>query len=653
MTVETQVRDPLIGRQVDGRYRIEALVARGGMATVYEATDLRLERTVALKIMHRTLAEDPGFVSRFVREARSAARLSHPNVVAVFDQGQDGDLVFLVMEYVPGRTVRDVLREHGRLTPSQALVVLEPVLEALGAAHRAGFVHRDVKPENVLIADDGRVKVADFGLARAIAASTSSAATQGVLIGTVAYLSPEQVERGVADARSDVYGAGILLFEMLTGTVPHAGETPLAIAYQHVNSDVPLPSQVVPDVPPQVDALVQTATRRDPDDRFRDAASFLAAAVAAGDTLPPPAPFRPRDTLVVVREGPDDDLADVFGPGAEAVAGAAAASSARRAAAAAAPQPSATPSSQAPTGPLPAPRRRRRWRRVLAVGLVLALLAGAGGAAWYLGSARFIPVPGVVGLSQKDATAKLASAELRLDVTGTAFSETVAAGTVISADPPGGSDVRKGSSVGVVLSKGPERYAVPSVAGQSLADATTLLTDNSLKVGAQRQVYDPKIAKGKVVTTDPKAGTRLKKNTPVVLVVSRGPKPVPVPDVAGTSVGKATDTLTKLGLKVTSTEKYSDSVDSGKVISTNPDPGTALLPGASVELVVSKGPPPVTVPNVVDAGRDAAIATLKAAGLKVSVEEPLGVTPLNRVLRQSPDGGSVVPKGTTVTIQIV
>ncbi|MEI2726725.1 MAG: protein kinase [Verrucomicrobiota bacterium] len=350
---------------VDGRYRIDALLARGGMATVFVATDLRLDRTVALKIMHRTLAEDPGFVSRFEREARAAARLSHPHVVQVHDQGEDGDLVFLVMEYVPGRTLRDVLREHGRLTPSQALVVLDPVLEALEAAHRAGFVHRDVKPENVLIADNGGVKVADFGLARAIAASTTSAATQGVLIGTVAYLSPEQVERGVADARSDVYGAGILLFEMLTGSVPHAGETPLAVAYQHVNADVPVPSTVVPSTPAAVDDLVRRATRRDPDDRFHDASTFLAAVHQAQDSLPAPAPFeRGHDTVVVTPPGTGGPTTDEL-PDVPLVASLAAAG------AAAPPKPGAPPR---PGGA--APRRRRRWPRVLGVLLVLLAVAG-------------------------------------------------------------------------------------------------------------------------------------------------------------------------------------------------------------------------------------------------------------------------------------
>ncbi len=281
----------LVGRVVDGRYRIERRLARGGMATVYEATDLRLDRAVAVKIMHPDLAEDVAFVSRFVREAKSAARLSDPHVVAVYDQGADGDIVYLIMEYVAGRTVRDVLREYGRLTAEQALTILDPVLQALDAAHHAGFVHRDVKPENVLLTDDGRVKVADFGLARAISAATSTAATQGLLIGTVAYLSPEQVERGIADARSDVYGAGILLYEMVTGSVPFAGETPLAVAYQHVNAAVPAPSSIRHGVPAALDAIVARATARDSDDRYPSAAAFLAAVREAKRGLPVPRPF--------------------------------------------------------------------------------------------------------------------------------------------------------------------------------------------------------------------------------------------------------------------------------------------------------------------------------------------------------------------------
>ena len=275
--VDTTMSDALVGRVLDGRYRVEARIARGGMATVYRALDTRLDRVVALKVMHQLFAENDQFVARFNREAKSAARLSHPNVVAVYDQGEDDGYVFLAMEYVQGRTLRDLLRERTRLTPAEALSVLEPVLAALSAAHAAGLVHRDVKPENVLLADDGRVKVADFGLARAAANLEATSATS--LIGTVAYLSPEQVIRGIADERSDVYSAGVMLFEMLTGRPPYDGETAVSVALKHAHEDVPPPSSLVSGIPTSVDLLVARATARDPDRRPHDAGAFLAEVV--------------------------------------------------------------------------------------------------------------------------------------------------------------------------------------------------------------------------------------------------------------------------------------------------------------------------------------------------------------------------------------
>jgi serine/threonine protein kinase len=251
--VDTAVTDPVVGAVLEGRYRLEERVARGGMSTVYAATDLRLHRTVAVKVMADHLVHDPTFVDRFIREARAAAMLSHTNVVSVSDQGSDRGLVYLVMELVRGRTLRDLLQARGRLTVAEAFAVLEPTLSGLTAAHRAGIVHRDIKPENVLIGLDGVVKVADFGLARAMEGPGQTTATGGVLIGTVAYLSPEQLERGKADARSDVYAAGVVLYEMLTGHPPYGGDTPLAVAYQHVHHDMPVPSDEVPGVPWQVD----------------------------------------------------------------------------------------------------------------------------------------------------------------------------------------------------------------------------------------------------------------------------------------------------------------------------------------------------------------------------------------------------------------
>ena len=637
LMMETQVVDALVGRTVDQRYRIVSRIARGGMATVYEAVDLRLDRIVALKVMHPTLADDAAFVSRFEREAKSAARLSHPHVVSVYDQGVDGDIVFLAMEFVPGRTARDVLREHGALTPAQALVILEPVLEALDAAHQAGFVHRDVKPENVLISDDGRIKVADFGLARAITASAASAATEGVLIGTVAYLSPEQVERGVADARSDVYGAGILLYELLTGSVPHAGDTPLAVAYQHVNSDVPRPSAVRPDVPPAVDDLVDRATRRDPDERYLSAAEFLVALRAARATLPAPTPLRSRDTMVM----PVAAGATVLSPLPTAVSG-------QRP-----PGPPGLSTPPPPKSPSKGRAGKRRWKGPLAVVLVLLLAIGGGAAAWWYGSAQYVTVPGIVNLTESAATAKLATQELTLSVSSRQFSETVKNGLIMKSDPAGAAQARKGSAVSVVVSKGPERYAVPLVTGQSVSDATAQLAQRTLRVAGQKQVYSETVPTGDVVATDPPQGTPLKRSTAVTLLVSKGSKPVPVPGVVGDSSDSAVSALHDAGLKVSTSEDYSTKYDAGLVISADPSTGTPVPKGSTVSIVISKGPPPVTVPNVVDMSREAAIAKLKAVGFSVKVEEPLGVTPLNRVLKQTPDGGQVLPQGSTITIQIV
>ncbi|MGH3414161.1 MAG: protein kinase domain-containing protein, partial [Marmoricola sp.] len=271
--------DPVIGRVLDGRYRVGPRIARGGMAVVHQATDLRLDRTVAVKIMHAGLADDDEFVTRFEREAHAAARLAHPNVVAVFDQGEDctdGQVtLFLVMEYVPGLTLRDLIRKEAPLPPARALDVLAPVLSALESAHRAGMIHRDVKPENVLLSDNGEVKVADFGLARAVSSESQATTAGGVLVGTVSYLSPELVVDSRADTRADVYAAGVVLYEMLTGHKPHRAESPIQVAYKHVHEDVPPPSATVPGIPPYVDALVARATARDPSVRPADAGVLL------------------------------------------------------------------------------------------------------------------------------------------------------------------------------------------------------------------------------------------------------------------------------------------------------------------------------------------------------------------------------------------
>ena len=282
--MDTTLARPPVGQLLDGRYRVESHIARGGMATVYLGTDTRLDRTVALKIMHAELANDEDFVRRFVGEARSVARLSHPNVVAVYDQGADGRTLYLAMEYVPGRTLRDLLNERGHLGPRAALDIMDGVLAGLAAAHDAGLAHRDVKPENVLLTEAHSVKVADFGLARLL--SGASHTKTGMIIGTAAYLAPEQVAGGTADARTDVYAAGIMLFELLTGAQPHTGDSPLAVAYQHVNAVVPAPSSLAPSLPAALDTLVALATSRDPGLRPADAGQFLHAVTEVRQGLP-------------------------------------------------------------------------------------------------------------------------------------------------------------------------------------------------------------------------------------------------------------------------------------------------------------------------------------------------------------------------------
>ena len=623
--------DPLIGTLVDGRYQVVARIARGGMATVYEAVDTRLDRTVALKMMSAALAEDPGFVTRFRREARAAAQLSHPHVVGVYDQGEAAGIPYLAMEYVPGRTLRDVLRDYGALTPEQALTVLDPVLEALSAAHDAGFVHRDIKPENILISDDGRVKVTDFGLARAVTNNTT--ATQGMIIGTVAYLSPEHVERGDADARSDVYGAGICLFEMVTGQVPFAADSPITVAYQHVNADVPSPSSLRPTIPPDVDALVATATRRDPDLRYPDCRAFLADVRRVRRTLPPPQPLSKdtQDTLIVPADmaagGGTPPPVVTVRPVTEGAAAAAAPRAARR-------------------------RRGRGW--LVALLVLLLAVGGAAFAGWYLaaGPGKQVTVPGVIGMDQTAAAAALQQVGLRLDVSGEEYSETVAVGLVLSSDPEPGASTAADSVVSVVLSKGPERYAVPDVKGKPLAQAEAALVEAKLAVGVITEDWDPAVPDGSVASTEPPVGEELKPGSLVNIVVSKGPKPVKLPNLAGVALAEAQAQLEAAGLVVTTTEEFSTEYAEGQVVSSTPPKGERVPVGSTVALVVSKGPPPVEVPYLIDMPKDDAVYLLQSLGLNVEINEP-PFTPLDRVISQDPAAGTMIPAGSTVTITII
>ncbi len=611
------------------------------MATVYLAVDQRLDRDVAIKVMHSDLAQDEDFLRRFIREARSAARLSHPGVVAVYDQGQDAGSWFLVMEYVPGRTLRDLLNERGRLTPREALTLLDPVLDALAAAHWNGIIHRDIKPENVLLADDGRVKVADFGLARAVSTTTTNVDSK-VLLGTVAYLAPEQVERSVADARSDVYAVGIVLFEMLTGRKPFVGETPIQVAYQHVHSDVPAPSTLLRGLAPALDLLVTQAAARDPDARPADAGELLVNARRTRAGLTPDE----LDGLVPISE----PTVAVPLPGAFAVPGGPAMS------AQPSPQPGVHPSS--PTGVLDLPppassgaRRKRHTGRTAAIVIVLlALVLGVAG--WYVGAGpgSKVPVPSVVGQTQAQAERTLQAQGLDSSVTKV-FSETVPVGSVAATDPRAGVSVGKHSRVRLDVSKGPERHPVPSLVGKSTSSAEAAIAGASLSLGQVTPAYSDTVAKGKVISTDPVAATQLAPGKPVDLVVSQGPAPVTLGDWTGKPADQATSTLQAAGLKVTTTQAYSDTVPQGQVVSQRPRPGQVHR-GDTVRLVVSKGPPLVLVPDVTGRSVDEARQTLRTAGFKVQVTHVFPWILGSKVVAQTPNGTSKAPKGSTVTIAV-
>ena len=534
--VTTRVSDPLVGRLLDGRYRVDERVARGGMATVYVGLDTRLDRPVAIKVMHVQYAEDADFVARFGREARSAARLNHPCVVSVYDQGEDAGFVFLVMEYVPGRTLRDLLNERGRLSAAESLELVEPVLAALSAAHTAGIVHRDVKPENVLLADDGRVKVADFGLARAFSGPAGSATrTQGVILGTMAYLSPEQVEHGQADARSDVYAVGVMLYELLTGTLPFVGDSPINVAFRHVNEDVPPPSRLVPSIHPAVDALVERATRRKPEERPQDAGRLLLGGARGPGHC---SRGRPRSGRRTPCRPADDRAHSASGePSHDGGAGGRAPPARDRV------RWAARTTSRGPPGDVAAGGSSRSCCCCSS-----GIGVGAGYAAWWETTGQWVRTPSVLNLDRDAAAAKLTQAHLKASFAADAFSETYAKGAVASMNPGAGSRLHKGATVTLVVSKGPQRFATPKLVGQTVPQARAALGKVNLSMGKQTPRYDDAVPAGQILSQSKPAGTPLAKGSSVDVVVSRGPRPIKVPDLRGGQVDEVTSELSALGL---------------------------------------------------------------------------------------------------------
>nr|WP_314736073.1 Stk1 family PASTA domain-containing Ser/Thr kinase [uncultured Actinomyces sp.] len=647
--------DPLIGRLIDQRYRVTRRLARGGMATVYVAQDERLERPVALKVMHPHLAESDAFVERFHREARAAARIVHPGVVSVFDQGVVSGQGFLVMELIDGTNLRALLNAQGAFTIPQALRYTTDILEALRAAHRMGVIHRDIKPENILVPTDGPAKVADFGLARAVSEGSTSAT--GNMLGTVAYIAPEIALTTEANARSDLYSVGIMLYEMLTGAVPWADESPLQIASHHVSDDVPSPSATLPWIPREIDDLVAALTARNPANRCADASDALDLVARAAASIPSDIANRRAEvahedsrsgseTTALNTEVMPTQLTQAMP--APAVTTATAVPTATAVTTVHASTPTETPSA----GELPAKMSTRAI--LLAVIAFLLIVAASFGGSWWwteYGPGSYLTMPTTTGRNLADVQADLGAIGLASSVEEE-FSDDVQSGIVTHSDPDGGSSVHKSTNVQLYVSKGIDMKDVPNVVGKGQDEASRTLTDAGLALGAVTDAYSEDVPPGQVISQSVAAGTSLAHDSTVDVVLSKGREPRTVPTLTGKGASAAKSSIEALGLVASPTEAYSDTVPEGQVISQQTREGSTVYRGDSVSYTVSKGPEMVTVPDVVGLQRQEARNKLEGAGLTVQEDLILGGF-FNTVRSSDPAGGSKVKKGSTVTISVV
>ena len=647
--------DPLIGRLIDQRYRVTRRLARGGMATVYVAQDERLERPVALKVMHPYLAESDAFVERFHREARAAARIVHPGVVSVFDQGVVSGQGFLVMELIDGTNLRALLNAQGAFTIPQALRYTTDILEALRAAHRMGVIHRDIKPENILVPTDGPAKVADFGLARAVSKGSTSAT--GNMLGTAAYIAPEIAQTAKADARSDLYSVGIMLYEMLTGAVPWADESPLQIVHHHVSDDVPSPSAGLPWIPREIDDLVAALTARDPANRCTDASDALDLVARAAASIPSDIVNRRAE---VAREDSRS------GSGTTALntevmpthltrampAPAVTTATALPAVTAVTTVHTSTSTETPSAGELPAKMSTRAI--LLAVIAFLLIVAASFGGSWWwteYGPGSYLTMPTTTGRDLTDVQADLGAIGLASSVEEE-FSDDVQSGIVTHSDPDGGSSVHKSTNVQLYVSKGIDMKDVPNVVGKGQDEASRTLTDAGLALGAVTDAYSEDVPPGQVISQSVAAGTSLAHDSTVDVVLSKGREPRTVPTLTGKGASAAKSSIEALGLVASPTEAYSDTVPEGQVISQQTREGSTVYRGDSVSYTVSKGPEMVTVPDVVGLQRQEARNKLEGAGLTVQEDLILGGF-FNTVRSSNPVGGSKVKKGSTVTISVM
>jgi serine/threonine-protein kinase len=628
----------LSGELIDWRYQLLRQVANGGMATIYEALDTRLDRKVAVKIMHAHLAQDEAFVSRFIREAKAAAALTHPNIVAVQDQGwnQNGvPAVFLVMEFIEGDTLREYLNERGRFEVKDAINYLTPILSALAAAHALGIVHRDIKPENILISKDGRIKIADFGLARGELIGSTMTAESSVILGSVSYLSPEQVQRGIADSRSDVYAAGIVAYEMFTGEKPFIGDSPIQIAYMHVNEAIPRLRSKRKEIPQGLDDLIASATAKNPDDRPRTAGDFLARLQTIQIELDPKKnqldlgldlpvePIREKARKKIKDEPIKEETVEV----------------------------------KETTRELKRKEEKKkrasaRVRRNRKVALILAIALGIGGWWTLVGPGSRVVVPSTVGGSFNEAVASFTPLGLTAVVLENRFDEEIAKGKIIESEPPGGGKVDAGGSVKLIISKGPERYTIPSIAGLTPEAAQGAITKLPLTIGTTTEVFNSEIPKGFVISSTPASGSSVKRDSKVNLIISKGIEQIALVSYVGKSGEQALNELTEAGFNVEPGYAFSETTPELAVISQSPEGGASANKGGTVKILISKGPRYTFIPKTIitmEAG--AGKAMLESLGLKVKVVS-IGNAKKKVVKKVSPAVNTKVLRGSLVTITV-
>ena len=623
------------------------MVAAGGMATIYHALDLRLDRQVAVKIMHPHLANDEDFVNRFIREAKAAATLSHPNIVAIQDQGwNEGGVpaVFIVMEYIEGFTLRDVINDQGALGVTDSLRYFAPVVSAMSAAHKHGILHRDIKPENILISKDGRVKIADFGLAKGPELGSTLTVESSVILGSVSYLSPEQVQRGVSDARSDVYSLGIVLFEMLTGKKPFDGDTPIQIAYMHVNENIPAPSTLNTSVPAELDEIVLKAAANNPDKRYKDAGAMQEQVLALLSKLDPK---RRQMSLELDIPIPKARIEKKKRSKLDILKSVTTQIDLKRGNVMREKSNSAKKSTTAQTKRKRKTSTRVKRNRAIALLIVLLIIATS----WYKisGPGNKIAIPSLAGMSQSQATKTVAELGLKTDITQSVFSEDVPKGKVITSDPAGGGRVAIAGTVHLIISKGKERIQVPDLAGLTIEEATAALGEAKLKTGRVTEKFSSDQEAGLLIDGSPASGSDVRKDSTVDLIVSKGIEQVALTNYQGKTSDEAQNELTSAGLIVSSKYEYSDSVPIGTVISQTPNDVSSIAKGEKVILVVSKGPSKIYVPNVYSLSKMAAAKILEDLGFKVNFKY---IGKKKSVTNISPKSGTAVTPGSTVTITL-